>query len=290
MCNQPAANLEMWQNVKPMAGMTISLPPGFGPTAVVSHNGGALFYRGGRTRSVGVGAGSGPGSRLDAGAGMGTTTSRERIPPTIDVQSYSAVSDRMNERARCTTTIDGRAVEITLYEWGDPAGGVWLARAVARFRATGSLPERYITLESDTPSDVASLRQVFWSVSFKDAASVASTDTAHASCVAKPDRALPAVDGLLDTSLVHMLVSNAASPIPRGFEVISLRFNGAGGVDAISVTQSDFPDSVQRQLATLVASNLKEHDAATSSAFLLRIESTAPGLAYLVLPLRACGT
>lgn len=290
LCHQPEAKLEKWHSVQPMAGMTISLPPGFSSSPSVSHNGSALFYRGGRARSVSVGTGSGPGRRMDAGSGMGTTSSVEKLPPTFDAQSNStSADDQMNEKARCTTTIDGRAVEITTYEWSGPTSGAGLARAVARFPATASQPERYITLESDTQSDVASFREVFWSASFNDAATVASKDSAQARCVATLDPSLASVDRLLDTSLVQMLVSNAAPPIPRGFEVISLRFNGTGGVDGISVAQSDFPDATQRQLTTLVASNLKEHDARTPSAFLLRIESTAPGLNYLVLPLGACG-
>jgi hypothetical protein len=107
-------------------------------------------------------------------------------------------------------------------------------------------------------------------------------------CVPKVEPNLPTLEAVLDTALVQMLVSNAAPPIPHGFEVMTLRFNDSGGVAGIAVSQSDLPNATQRQLTTLVASNLKQHDAAAPSAFQLRVESKSTGMQYAVQSNAGC--
>lgn len=103
-------------------------------------------------------------------------------------------------------------------------------------------------------------------------------------CVARPEPNLPALHVVLDTALLQMLVANASPKIPHGFEVIALRFDDAGDVAGISVSQSDLPDATQRQLTTFVASNLKPHDAHAPSSFRLRVEVQDAGLRYTVQP------
>lgn len=286
LCSQPRMQLGKWHGVKPIGGMTISLPPGFSSAATISHNRGVVFFHGGRVRSVSVGTGPGPGPRLDAGSGMGTTTSREKLPLAPASGSYSSSSSQMNQKTQCATQIDGRDVQITMYDWSGPMGdGNGLSRAVARFSSTGSQPEVFISLESDTQSDVVSFREVFWTASFDDAGSGTSPATAAvaAPCVAKPDPSLPAPGAVLDTALVRTLIATSG-PIPTGFAVLAVKFDGSGALAGISVSQSDLPDSAQRKIATLVASNLEPHDARAPSSFLLRVDARDSALHYTVQP------
>lgn len=292
-CKVPELRIESWHNVTPIGGVTIALPPNFVSAPTTSHNRRSVFFSGGRDRSVGVGTGSGPGGRLNAGSGMGTTSQVEKLPDGSTSDSYAAASDQpsgqMNQTARCTTTIGGRVVEITEYKWsapvtftsqnGEPSS---LYRAVARFRKTASQPEVFISLDSGAQSDIGAFSAIFWTASFTSPAAASVGAAPTPACVATPNPNLPALDAVLDTALVQMLVANAAPPIPHGFEVMSLRFDDSGGVAGISVSQSDLPDSTQRQLTTLVASNLKQHDSKAPSTFLLRVDAKDTGLRYSV--------
>jgi hypothetical protein len=94
---------------------------------------------------------------------------------------------------------------------------------------------------------------------------------------------LPAADAVLDTALVQTLIASAG-PAPRGFAVMALEFDPSGALTGISVAQSDLPDPAQKQLATLVASNLKPHDAHTPAAYMLRVDAGDAGLHYAVQP------
>jgi hypothetical protein len=102
-------------------------------------------------------------------------------------------------------------------------------------------------------------------------------------CIAKPDPMLPAADAVLDTAIVQSLIASAG-PGPRGFAVMALEFDPSGALTGISVAQSDLPDPAQRQLATLIASNLKPHDARTSASYMLRVDAGEAGLRYAVQP------
>lgn len=292
-CKVPELRIESWHNVTPIGGVTIALPPNFVSAPTTSHNRRSVFFSGGRDRSVGVGTGSGPGGRLDAGSGMGTTTAMEKLPERTTVDPYAAASSQpsgqMNQTARCTTTISGRLVEITEYKWsapvtftsqnGEPRS---LYRAVARFRKTESQPEVFISLDSGAQPDIGVFGAIFWTASFASSATASVGAAPSPACVATPNPSLPALDAVLDTAIVQMLVANAEPPIPHGFEVMSLRFDDSGGVAGISVSQSDLPDSTQRQLTTLVASNLKQHDSKAPSTFLLRVDAKDTGLRYSV--------
>jgi hypothetical protein len=181
-CKAPELHVESWHSVTPIGGVTIALPPTFVSAPTTSHNRGSVFFSGGRDRSVGVGTGSGPGGRLDAGSGMGTTTAMEKLPEGTTIDPYAAASGapsgQMNRTARCTTTINGRLVEITEYKWsapvtftsqsGEPSS---LYRAVAHFRKTASQPELFISLDSGAQSDIGAFSSIFWTASFGDAQS-----------------------------------------------------------------------------------------------------------------------
>lgn len=286
MCSQPKMKTEQWHSITAPAGMTLMIPPGY-----VARGGGneVQVYWHGDHRWVSVGSGSGP-SALTAGG-------------------------QLTQTGECEAVIAGRRVAISNYNWTNEDAGMSRTGAagaeylvVARFYSTGDLRESFIAYKTNIQSDVSSTRELFWTATFDSPQSVASatptppvassapvqsTPVAVAAapapaCVAKPEPNLPTLDAVLDTALVQMLVSNAAPPIPHGFEVMSVRFDDTGGVSGISVPQSDLPDATQRQLTTLVASNLKPRDAKAPSTFLLRVESLNPGLRYAVLPSGGC--
>ncbi len=56
----------------------------------------------------------------------------------------------------------------------------------------------------------------------------------------------------------------------------------------MSIAKSDLPDAAQHQLASVVATNLKPHDAHAPSTFLLRVDAADAGLSYTVLPISGC--
>jgi len=295
MCSQPKMKTEKWHSITAPAGMTLMLPQGYvargNGAASNQHYADAQFYWSGDHRFIAVGSGAGP-SALTEGSGMTQT-------------------------GECEATIAGRRVEISNYNWTNEDRGMSPSGAagseylvVARFYSTGALRESFIAYKTNIQSDASSMRAVFWTATFDAPIAVASaTPVVQAAagsappaqavpaavaaapapaCVPKSDPNLPTLDAVLDTALVQMLVSNAAPPIPHGFEVISLRFNDTGGVAGISVSQSDFPDATQRQLTTLVASNLKQHDAKAPSAFQLRVESQSSGMRYAVQSTGSC--
>ena len=102
-------------------------------------------------------------------------------------------------------------------------------------------------------------------------------------CNQKPDSKLPTADAVVDTALVQSLMAGSG-PAPKGFAQMALRFDKGALVNIAVLPTSDLPDPVQRQLATLVASNLKPHDKKTPSTFILRVDSKDDGLHYAVEP------
>lgn len=143
-------------------------------------------------------------------------------------------------------------------------------------------------------------RQIFWTANFGGAPAQMSEAPAQGSsaapafasampapmpaatpvCVPKADPTLPAASAVLDSALVQMLVSGAG-PMPKGYALMALKFDGAS-LAGINVAQSDLPDPTQKQLATLVASNLKPHDTKSPSSFVLRVDTQDQGLHYSV--------
>jgi hypothetical protein len=174
---------------------------------------------------------------------------------------------------------------------------------VARFFSTGSQREVFVAFKSNIQSDIGANRQIFWTITFpgyvagtapsaqqtvaSSPAGAAPGTTANAAlaaapaCVPRPDPTLPAAGAVVDSALVQMLVSGA-SAMPHGFAVMSLKFDGSGSLAGLSVAQSDLPDPVQKQLVTLVASNLKPHDAKSPAAYMLRVDTQEQGLHYTV--------
>jgi hypothetical protein len=274
ICSAPTTNTEKWHRTKPVDGLSLLLPPGVGVNGL-----------GGGRRAVDQGMGPGPSMLTSRGA-------------------------QMSQMADCQININGRNVEITTYTWiveddaMAPSGqaGSWF-RSVARFLPTGSQREMYVLFQSKMQGDLMAYRGIFWSAQFEGAPSmsaepapsrtVAASLTAAAPaavaaapapaapvCVPKPDPTLPAASAVVDSALVQMLISGAG-PMPKGFAVMSLKFDGAS-LAGLDVSQSDLPDAAQKQIATLVASNLKPHDAKSPKAFMLRVDSQDAGLHYAV--------
>jgi hypothetical protein len=274
--------------------MMLLLPPGFvaGGYSRYSVAQDTHFYNNGDQRWIAVGMGRGP-----------TFIERSRFA---------------TEKSECETVIGGRRVLITVYDWlvGNadaltPGGVGAHFVAVARFYAQGAANEVYLALESNAPSDLKYYRQVFWTVSFEGSSGAASTATpapvatlvsatpAAADGPATPAAAaspacdpasvpgLPAADAVLDSSVVRMLIASAA-PIPKGYELMALQFAGSGELSGMSVAQSDLPEASLRELSSVIATNLKPHDAHAPSTFLLRIDSSDTGLRYAVLPMPGC--
>jgi len=301
MCSQPKMKTDKWKSRSEYAGMTLLMPPGFvaGGYSRYSDAQDTHFYNNGDQRWIAVGMGRGP-----------TFIERSRFA---------------TEKSECETIIGGRRVTITVYDWlvqnAGPLtpGGVGAHFvAVARFYPQGAANEVYLALESNAPSDLKYYRQVFWTVSFEGSplaagapaaptavatlasatpASVAAAPPAPSAaapapapapaCDPAPVSGLPAADAVLDSSVVRMLIASAA-PIPKGYELMALQFAGSGELSGMTVAQSDLPEASQRELTSVIATNLKPHDAHAPSTFLLRIDSSDTGLHYSVLPMSGC--
>jgi hypothetical protein len=293
MCSQPTMKTDKWKPRDEVAGMHLLLPPGFVSSGAsnMPQTRDSHYFVNGEHRSIGVGSGSGP-----------------------DFFHYQSVS----ETGECETVIAGRRVVITLYRWvnedqvlsasGD--AGAHFA-AIARFYAAGALREAYVELFSNSPSDLKYFRQLFWTVSFPGASEspaagatlvsatpAPASDPKPASDPPPPGSApppttcasvagLPAADAVLDSAVVRTLIASAA-PIPKGFEVMALQFSSTGDLSGMSVAQSDLPQASQHELSSVVATNLKPHDAHDVSTFLLRIDSGDTGLRFAVLPIAGC--
>jgi hypothetical protein len=69
--------------------------------------------------------------------------------------------------------------------------------------------------------------------------------------------------------------------MPKGYALLALKFEGSS-LAGINVAQSELPEPTQKTLATLIASNLKPHDAKSPSSFTLRVDTQDQGLHYTV--------
>jgi hypothetical protein len=287
MCSAPKMHTEKWHQLSEIAGVSLLIPSGYvarGGTAS------AQYYYSGEHRLIAVGNGPGP-SMLSEPGGI------------------------MTQMSTCETVIAGRRVSITVFDWVQEDAGMSPSGAagqrylvVARFFVTGAHPEAFVAYRTNIQSDVGPFRQLFWTASFDAPAgqpieaaqplapptvaasleSAAPTAVAAApACVAGPQPPLPAPSAVVDSAVVQMLVAGSA-PLPHCFEVVALRFDPAGSLAGMTVSQSDLPDAEQRRLATLIASNLKSHDAHGPASFQLRIDAGDAALHYSVLAAAAC--
>ena len=287
MCAAPKMKTDKWQPRSENGGMTILIPPGFGAGGVGWGTEEAHFYHNGEHRLLVVGFGAG-------------------------LQSIMSIRN-VNENGECETVIAGRRVLITVYNWvteDDPLSASGNAgahfAAVARFYPTASQREVFVAFVSNVTYELKSFKQIFWTVSFDGAPGTVAAATpvaastvaamapaAHAAaaappvCTAAPQTGLPTGSAVVDSSVVQSLLASAA-PIPNGFEVMALQFDTSGELAGMAVAQSDLPEASQRELASVVATNLKPHDSHTPASFLLRIDAAAPGLRYTVLPASVC--
>jgi hypothetical protein len=202
----------------------------------------------------------------------------------------------------CETTINGRLVGITFSSvtvndrsLSDASNSGTTFRIMAHYYAAPPHGEMFVAFDTDVRSEISNYRQLFWAVTFDGSAPPSSAPAkpaapgaapgvvaaAPAPCAPKADPSLPAPDAVLDTALVQSILSSAG-PVPHGFALMSLKFDDKGALTNISVPQSDLPDASQRQLATLVASNLKPHDKHAPSSYTLRVDAADTGLHYTV--------
>jgi hypothetical protein len=286
LCSAPTLKTEKWHSTTEVGGMTLMLPPGFVARGMATgtKNADTHGYFSGTHRFIMIGSGSGPSNLTVRGA-------------------------ELTQTAECETVLGGRRAELTSYMWtaeddrmspSGEAGPQYMV--VARFFATGATREVYIAFKSNIQSDIGSNRQLFWTVAFPGfagGATAPASQTVSASlaaaapgavaaapapaapaCVPTADPTLPAASAVVDSALVQMLVSGSG-PMSNGYALMALKFDGSS-LAGINVAQSDLPDPAQKQLATLVASNLKPHDAKSPSSFVLRIDTQDQGLRYTV--------
>jgi hypothetical protein len=296
LCAPPKMQTEKWPTTEQVGGATVLLPPGFRSASDAAAAPGERYFVSGH-REIIIGSGASP-----KGAAM-TTTSIEKLPA-AQPSGMADNSPQMTQVSSCETTINGHHVEITLssamvHSNGAPDGGGTGQRYVllARFYAAPPVGEMFVAFETDSRSEISSYRQLFWAVTFDGSAPPSSAPAKPAApgaapgvvaaapapprCVPKADPSLPALDAVLDTALVQSLFASMG-PAPHGFALMSLKFDGKGALTNMSVPESDLPDSAQRQLATLVASNLKPHDKHAPSSYTLRVDAADAGLHYTV--------
>lgn len=292
LCAPPKMQTEKWPTTEQVGGATVLLPPGFRPSSSARGPVDEKYFVSGH-REIIIGPGAAPKS--DAMI----TTSIEKLPAAMP-SGMSDDSPAMTQLSSCETTINGRRVQITLsslmsHAQGAPDGGASASfyLILARFFAAPPNGEMFIAFETDSRSEISSYRQIFWAATFDGSAPPSSAPAKPAArgavaaapaappCVPKPDPSLPAPDAVLDTALVQSLLASAG-PVPHGFALMSLKFDGKGALTNISVPESDLPEPAQRQLATLVASNLKPHDKHTPSTYMLRVDAADTGLHYTV--------
>ena len=296
ICDAPKMKTDKWQQRSENGGMSILIPPGFGAGGIGSgtEEAGAHYYHNGEHRLLAIGFGAGIQSIL-------------RNPS-------------VSENSECETVIAGRRVLITVYNWvsedralsASGNAGAHFA-AVARYYPAGGQPEVFVAFVSNAMYELKSFRQIFWTVSFPGspgtqaasatpvaASPVAATPVAvtnvaltqpvavaPAVCTAGSTLGLPIASAVIDSSVVQTLLASAA-PIPNGYEVMQLQFDVSGELAGMSVAQSDLPEASQRELAAVIGTNLKPHDAKAAASILLRIDSAATGLRYTVLPASPC--
>jgi hypothetical protein len=287
MCSPPKMATDKWKPRSEVGGMTILIPPGFiaGGHSRFQETEDTHFYSSGEHRSLAIGSGRGP--------------------------AFVTHDSDVSESGECETVLAGRRVTITMYRWTQEdallsasgnAGSHFAA--VARFYASGALREVYISLESNSPSDLKYYRGIFWTAAFDGAPGAVAAAPAAVTTVAVQPAAstvvvgpvcstaaspanLPVASAVIDSAIVGTLLASAA-PIPSGFEVMRLQFDVGGELAGMSVAQSDLPEASQKELSAVVGTNLKAHGSKEPPSIYLRIDSSATGLRYSVVPPPSC--
>jgi hypothetical protein len=270
-CKTPVMHTEKWRPVSDVVGLNLMLPPGV-PTN--SETGGTYRARQYHdTHGLVILVGSGGGPRVVGVA--------------------------------CELVIDGRQASITTRRAPN------LIESIVEFERTPTDGPEFVYYfvagyNAMHMIDVPSLRQMFWTITFTGSARASAPVAAPArpavtpvaatsvistsqSCLAKPDLHLPAAADVVDSALIQSLLASSP-PIPEGHQVMQMRFAGDGSLAAISATESTLPDVAQRELMTLVATNVKPHEGSSPAAMRLRVDVENGGLRYTTLPAADCGS
>jgi hypothetical protein len=269
-CTPPAMHTEKWRPIADVVGVNLLLPPGVPTNSLSGGTYGARRYHNAHGLVILVGSGGGP----------------------------RVVGDG------CGVVIDGRFARITTNRAPN------VIEQLAEFDATKTDgPEfvyyRVYGYNAMHMIDAPSLRQIFWTITFTGSArvsapaapvkmaikSVAATSLVSTpqSCSAKPGIRLPAPADVVDSALIQSLLSSAL-PIPEGHQVMMMRFAADGSLAGISASESTLPDAAQRELMTLVATNVKLHEASSPPTMRLRVDVESGGLRYTTMAAADCGS
>jgi len=178
----------------------------------------------------------------------------------------------------CTAVIGGRVAFIATY-----ARGMNPTLAVARWSAHQGLPPAYLAISARDRSALGAMRQLFWTAHF----SGLDADSSDALLCATPILPRGQLGDLLDTPLVAQLGQNLWAAMPRGHTVLEISFGSAGAVEGVEVLAGDLPENAEKQIASLVASNVRPQPALAPRAG-VRVEVTESGFSYQLTAVSAC--
>lgn len=198
----------------------------------------------------------------------------------------------------CRTELDGRLATVQLSRINRrdapmvPSGGIGTQYAIS-VTWVAALGGRDVMawMVTRSQSDFEQARQILRTVRIPrpkepktDAAPVTAvvSPTASPACTTAP---VLDVDAVVDTALVRMLASGAQ--MPSGFVELGLTYEGAE-LAGTEIHQSDLPEASQRQIVTLVSSNLKPRQPTWPTRVLLRATSGETGLSLTAVPESAC--
>lgn len=270
-CRQPVMRTEKWRPVSDVVGVSVLLPPSVPTHSLSGGTYGARRYRDPHGLVILVGSGGGP----------------------------RVVGDG------CDVVIDGRHAWITTNTSSN------LIESLAEFEATKTDGPEFVYYGVSGYNamhmiDVPSLRQIFWTITFTGSAKTAAPTVASApvavtpasatsmistgqACPAHIDSHLPAPADLVDSALIQSLLASSPA-IPEGHQVMAMHFAGDGSLAGIAATESTLPDAAQRELMTLVATNVKSRPGSSPLSVMLRVDVASGALRYATLPATGCGS
>ncbi|HEX6534197.1 MAG TPA: hypothetical protein VF041_06345 [Gemmatimonadaceae bacterium] len=152
------------------------------------------------------------------------------------------------------------------------------AASVAVVQAT---PVAATSDRSSTESTPAAAGASLATVTPHSASATASSMPLPPPTCGAPPAGTPAPGDVVDTTLVQML-ANGSDPFPQGHGVVALTLDASGALAGVAVVDSDLPADAERQLATIVSSNIKPRPA-TSTTLYLRVDTGGKALRYTMV-------